>query len=92
MVELRLCLKLLSTTATNAEIYLQQNPEILARLKGSSVTTTVERTRKPPTKSVSMIDVGGGGTSKSNNMLQPKDKTIFLGHEENSRPARKIVS
>ena len=82
----------LSTTATNAEIHLQQNPDMLARLKGSPITNTTGGIRKAPTINVSVIDVGGSGALKSNNGVQARGKAIVLGDEENSKLTRKIVS
>jgi hypothetical protein len=63
---------------------------MLARLKGSSGST--DRYRKTTTENVSVIDVEASEKSNSSSWMQTKSKTVLLVDEENSRPAKKIIS
>ena len=80
--------ELLSTRATEIEIYLDQNPAYLATLKAQLNPSVVDKSKKALPKNVSTINIKGGEKSKSNDNAgkQSKGKTLMLGDDDPKPP------
>jgi hypothetical protein len=82
----------LSTKATDSEVFLMQNPQLLASLKGAAGITLTDKQKKTATKNVTIIDVKGGEKQLDNKGKQMKGKAIVFGEENEAAPSKKIIS